>query len=109
MGFLKKSSFLALLSLVVSSSCTKEYTPNQNQEKVWQPVSQSTCIQPTDLQVYAVSLTKAVITWKRSPTAYEYRVIDTKNLTGVATSERGFTITTTKNGVYQFDASLNKL
>ncbi len=86
-----------LCSLVTLSSCTKDYFPNQDNALV--PVSHSSCVQPTDLQVFAVSMTKAVITWKGSPTAYEYRVIDTKKITGVAASEKSNTVNTTKNGV----------
>ena len=89
-----------LLSLVIFSNCTKEYVPNQNKEIVWTPVSHLSCIKPADLQAVKVNMTEAVITWRECPAAYEYRVIDTKNLTDPSASATDITIYTSKNSVH---------
>ena len=94
--------FTALISLLLTS-CTKEYTIKQNGEINWIPVSHSTCIKPTDLQALISDLTSetldVVITWRESPTAYEYRIINTKYLDEPFATATDITLYTTKNWV----------
>ena len=92
--------FTVLICLLLSS-CTKEYTIKQNGDIDWIPVSHSTCIKPTDLQALISDLTSetldVVITWRESPTAYEYRIINTKYLNEPSATATDITLYTTKN------------
>lgn len=88
----------ALLFLMVFSSCTKDYFPNQDTALV--RITPLNCIKPADLQAVKVTMTEAVITWRECPAAYEYRVIDTKNLDDPAASATDITIYTSKNTVH---------
>lgn len=92
------SIFTALLCLLLHS-CSKEYTIKKNGEINWIPVSHTTCIKPADLQVLTSETHDVVITWRESPTAYEYRVINTKNLHNPSASATDITLYTTKNSV----------
>ncbi len=82
------------------SSCSKEQTIKQNEEIDWLPVSHTSCIKPTDLQVLTFDMNDVVITWRESPTAYEYRVINTKNFHDPSASATNIILYTTKNSVH---------
>lgn len=99
-GFRKTAVLFALLSFLALPSCTKEDIAKQNQEIVWTPISLSSCIKPADLQTVKVTMTEAVITWRACPAAYEYRVIDTKNLNDPSATASDITIYTSKNTVH---------
>lgn len=100
-GFCKTAVLFVLSSLLICSSCQKDSLPNHNQEIVWTRVSVSTsCIKPADLQTVKVTMTEAVITWRECPAAYEYRVIDAKNLNNPAASASDITTYTSKNTVH---------
>ena len=93
------SIFIALLCLLLPS-CSKEYTIKKNGEINWTPVSHSTCIKPTDLQVLTTETRDVVITWRESPTAYEYRIINTKYLNEPSASATDITLYTTSNSIF---------
>ena len=96
--------FTALICLLLSS-CTKEYTIKQNGDIDWilYLIQLVTCIKPTDLQALISDLTSetldVVITWRESPTAYEYRIINTKYLNEPFATATDITLYTTKNWV----------
>lgn len=92
------SIFTALLCLLLSS-CSKEYSIKQNGEINWIAVSHTTCIKPADLQVLTSETHDVVITWRESPTAYEYRIINTKYLNESSASATDITLYTTSNSV----------
>ena len=92
------SIFTALLCLLLPS-CSKEYIIKQNEEINWIPVSHTTCIKPADLQVLISETHDIIITWRESPTAYEYRIINTKYLNEPSASATDITFYTTKNSV----------
>ena len=92
------SIFTALLCLLLPG-CSKEYTIKKNGEINWIPVSHTTCIKPADLQVLTSETHDVVITWRESPTAYEYRIINTKYLNEPSASATDITLYTTKNSV----------
>lgn len=94
--FRNTAVLFALLSFIVLPSCTKEDISKPNQEIVWTPVSHSSCIKPADLQTVKVNMTEAVITWRECPAAYEYRVIDAKNLNDFSASASDITTYTSK-------------
>lgn len=93
------SIFTVLICLLLTS-CSKEYAIKQNGEIDWIPLSHTSCIKPTDLQVLTFDMNDVVITWRESPTAYEYRVINTKNLPDPSASATDITLYTTKNSVH---------
>ena len=92
------SIFTALLCLLLLS-CSKEYTIKKNGAINWIPVSHTSCIKPADLQVLTSETNDIVITWRESPTAYEYRIINTKYLNNPSASATDITLYTTKNSV----------